>query len=63
MRVRGFTQDDAHIFCTEAQIQEEVGAFIDMLQEVYKDLALMKCWLSFLLVQLNGVCGCVVGQG
>ena len=37
MRVRGFTQDDAHIFCTEAQIQEEVGAFIDMLQEVYKD--------------------------
>ncbi len=37
MRVRGFTQDDAHIFCTEAQIQAEVGDFIDMLQEVYKD--------------------------
>ena len=37
MRVRGFTQDDAHIFCTEAQIQDEVGTFIDMLQEVYAD--------------------------
>jgi len=37
MRVRGFTQDDAHIFCTEAQIQAEVGTFIDMLQEVYAD--------------------------
>ena len=37
MRVRGFTQDDAHIFCTEAQIQDEVSAFIDMLQEVYGD--------------------------
>jgi threonyl-tRNA synthetase len=37
MRVRGFTQDDAHIFCTEAQIQDEVSAFIDMLQEVYAD--------------------------
>jgi threonyl-tRNA synthetase len=37
MRVRGFTQDDAHIFCTEAQIQDEVSAFIDMLREVYAD--------------------------
>ncbi len=37
MRVRGFTQDDAHIFCTEEQVQSEVGAFIDMLQEVYAD--------------------------
>jgi threonyl-tRNA synthetase len=35
MRVRGFTQDDAHIFCTEEQIQPEVAAFIDMLHEVY----------------------------
>ncbi len=37
MRVRGFTQDDAHIFCTEEQVQSEVSAFIVMLQDVYKD--------------------------
>ena len=37
MRVRGFTQDDAHIFCSEAQIQDEVAAFIDLLQRVYAD--------------------------
>ena len=37
MRVRGFTQDDAHIFCTDEQIQPEVSQFIDMLHEVYAD--------------------------
>ena len=37
MRVRGFTQDDAHIFCTENQIQPEVSKFIVMLNEVYRD--------------------------
>jgi len=37
MRVRGFTQDDGHIFCTEAQIQPEVSAFIDFLHQVYAD--------------------------
>ena len=37
MRVRGFTQDDAHIFCTEAQVQDEVSSFIVMLNEVYRD--------------------------
>ena len=37
MRVRGFTQDDAHIFCSEAQIQSEVSDFIDLLFEVYAD--------------------------
>ena len=37
MRVRGFTQDDAHIFCTEDQIQEEVSRFIDLVQLVYTD--------------------------
>ena len=36
MRVRNFTQDDAHIFCTEEQIQEEVSTFIDLVFEVYK---------------------------
>jgi len=37
MRVRNFVQDDAHIFCTEDQIQAEVSDFIDLLFEVYKD--------------------------
>jgi threonyl-tRNA synthetase len=37
MRVRGFTQDDAHIFCTEEQVQSEVSKFIVMLNEVYRD--------------------------
>lgn len=37
MRVRSFTQDDAHIFCTEDQILEEVVKFIDLLNQVYLD--------------------------
>lgn len=37
MRVRGFTQDDGHIFCTEDQIQTEVTTFTTLLQAVYKD--------------------------
>jgi len=37
MRLRGFTQDDAHIFCTEDQIQTEVSTFIDLLFNVYAD--------------------------
>jgi threonyl-tRNA synthetase len=37
MRVRAFTQDDGHIFCTEDQIQSEVIAFTTLLQKVYKD--------------------------
>lgn len=37
MRTRNFTQDDAHIFCTEAQIQDEVIRFIDLLYTVYQD--------------------------
>ncbi len=37
MRVRGFTQDDGHIFCTEDQIQPEVLAFTHLLQKVYAD--------------------------
>ncbi len=37
MRVRSFTQDDAHIFCTEAQVGPEVIGFIDLLQRVYAD--------------------------
>jgi threonyl-tRNA synthetase len=38
MRVRAFTQDDAHIFCTEDQIESESIAFCDLLLSVYKDL-------------------------
>jgi threonyl-tRNA synthetase len=37
MRVRAFTQDDAHIFCTEDQVTEESIAFCDLLRSVYKD--------------------------
>jgi threonyl-tRNA synthetase len=37
MRVRGFTQDDAHIFCSEEQIESEVADFIQMLYRAYKD--------------------------
>ncbi|MEX1222710.1 MAG: threonine--tRNA ligase [Idiomarina sp.] len=36
MRVRGFTQDDAHIFCTEAQVQKEVAGCIEMVYETYQ---------------------------
>jgi threonyl-tRNA synthetase len=38
MRVRGFTQDDAHIFCTEEQIESETKRFIDFLSAIYRDL-------------------------
>ncbi|MGR3454630.1 threonine--tRNA ligase [Pseudooceanicola sp.] len=37
MRVRGFTQDDAHIFCTEDQIEQECGKFISLLSSIYED--------------------------
>ena len=37
MRVRAFTQDDAHIFCTEDQVQAETGRFIGLLRDVYLD--------------------------
>ena len=42
MRVRGFTQDDAHIFCTEAQIEEECAAFIGLLSSIYRDLGFLQ---------------------
>jgi threonyl-tRNA synthetase len=42
MRVRGFTQDDAHIFCGEEQIQDEVSRFIDLLHKVYADFGFDK---------------------
>ena len=42
MRVRGFVQDDAHIFCTEDQIEAECASFIALLSSVYKDLGFDK---------------------
>ena len=42
MRVRGFVQDDAHIFCTENQIEAECAGFISLLSSVYKDLGFAK---------------------
>ena len=48
MRVRGFTQDDAHIFCMESQIEQEVADFIKMLYSVYQDFG-----FSEVLVKLS----------
>ena len=48
MRVRSFTQDDAHIFCTEDQIQNEVVRFVDLLKVVYSDFGFKE-----LLVKLS----------
>ncbi|MBL4751652.1 MAG: threonine--tRNA ligase [Amylibacter sp.] len=47
MRVRGFTQDDAHIFCTEDQIASETKKFIELLSRVYKDLGFEKFDIKF----------------
>ncbi len=47
MRVRGFVQDDAHIFCTEAQIEEETKRFIDFLSLIYKDLGFEEFSVKF----------------
>jgi threonyl-tRNA synthetase len=47
MRVRNFVQDDAHIFCTEDQIQDEVSAFIDLLYQVYADFGFDEISVKF----------------
>jgi threonyl-tRNA synthetase len=47
MRVRGFVQDDAHIFCTEDQIQSETQEFITLLSEIYSDLGFKKFRIKF----------------
>ena len=47
MRVRGFTQDDGHIFCTEDQIESECAKFIDFLSGVYKDLGFEQFEIMF----------------
>ncbi len=47
MRVRAFVQDDAHIFCTEAQINSETVAFCELLQSVYRDLGFEEVVVRF----------------
>ncbi|WP_338548584.1 threonine--tRNA ligase [Roseovarius phycicola] len=47
MRVRGFTQDDAHIFCTEDQIEEECARFINFLADIYADLGFEEFEIKF----------------
>ncbi|TMM50864.1 threonine--tRNA ligase [Sulfitobacter sabulilitoris] len=47
MRVRGFTQDDAHIFCTEDQIEAECARFINFLAEIYADLGFENFEIKF----------------
>ncbi len=47
MRVRGFTQDDAHIFCTEDQITEETKSFITLLKSVYEDFGFTDIKVKF----------------
>jgi threonyl-tRNA synthetase len=47
MRVRAFTQDDAHIFCTEDQINSETVAFCDLLMSVYKDFGFEEVSVKF----------------
>jgi threonyl-tRNA synthetase len=42
MRVQAFTQDDAHIFCTDKQLEDEVIAMCDLIREVYTDLGMAK---------------------
>ncbi len=47
MRVRAFTQDDAHIFCTEDQITSETKIFIDLLMSIYKDFGFDEVVVKF----------------
>ena len=47
MRVRGFTQDDAHIFCTEDQIEDECAGFIALLSDIYRDAGFAKFDIKF----------------
>ncbi len=47
MRVRGFTQDDGHIFCTEEQIESETARFIEFLSMIYRDLGFPEFRIKF----------------
>jgi threonyl-tRNA synthetase len=47
MRVRAFTQDDAHIFCTEAQIADETVKFVELLSSIYRDFGFAEFRVKF----------------
>jgi threonyl-tRNA synthetase len=47
MRVRAFTQDDAHIFCTEEQVPSETARFVDLLRSVYADFGFPEFRIKF----------------
>jgi threonyl-tRNA synthetase len=47
MRVRAFTQDDAHIFCTEEQVEDETKKFIDLLSSIYRDFGFEEFVIKF----------------
>ena len=47
MRVRAFLQDDAHIFCTEQQIESETKKFIDLLSVIYEELGFDEFKIKF----------------
>ncbi len=47
MRVRGFLQDDAHIFCTEAQVADETVRFVDLLSSIYRDFGFPEFRVKF----------------
>jgi threonyl-tRNA synthetase len=47
MRVRAFTQDDAHIFCTEEQVKDETKEFIDLLSSIYRDFGFEEFVIKF----------------
>ncbi|MBC3906602.1 MULTISPECIES: threonine--tRNA ligase [Undibacterium] len=55
MRVRGFTQDDGHIFCTEEQIQDEVMAFHPQAMKVYEDFGFEKIFIKLALRPENRI--------
>ncbi len=55
MRVRGFTQDDGHIFCTEEQIQDEVMAFHPQAMKVYEDFGFDKIFIKLALRPENRI--------
>lgn len=55
MRARRFTQDDAHVFCTEAQLADEIAALIDMVFETYRDFGFEQIDLALSLRPLHRV--------
>ena len=63
MRVRGFTQDDGHIFCTEDQIESETADFISCMSKFILSLALNLLILNYLPDQKQELVQMSLGQG